>query len=488
MKEINLPPFAPNLIESTRSIGYSFEMALADIIDNSISNFADRVDVQFSVQDDPYVAIIDNGIGMTTANLESAMRYGSTSSLADRDKTDLGRFGLGLKMASMSQCRELTVITKFRGKLSAAQWDLDRVHETKNWSLALFSENELEQFPLSKSLDNYQSGTVIVWQKLDRISDTPAGFRREFNNRLDYAERHLRLVFHRFLSNKYKKKILELYFNNRKLEPIDPFMTNNPATQPLEPETLFLGKKSINVQPYIMPFSNKLTASERRTLNEFSDLNLKQGLYIYRNQRLIAWGKWFRLLRDSELQRLTRVQVDLPNNLDDEWAIDVKKSSAQIPSGIKDALAKIVLTSVGKSERVYRYRGTRVSNDSYVHVWNRIENRGKIQYLVNRDLPLVKALLNSLDDEQVKLVDAFISTVEDAFPYNSVYYDLAKDREPEEKTMSDQQVYDAVKQTIAKMTRNRVEARQQLQNMKNIDVFQKYPNVLRMLQEEYNDR
>ncbi|MCX2456315.1 ATP-binding protein [Lacticaseibacillus nasuensis] len=487
MREINLPPFAPNLIESTRSIGYSFEMALADIIDNSISNFAERVDVRFAVQENPYVAIIDNGIGMTPADLEAAMRYGSTSSLSKRSASDLGRFGLGLKMASMSQCRVLTVISKFRGTLSAAQWDLDRIHQTKSWSLLLPSDEEIKVLPFANALDEYESGTVVLWQKLDRMANSPAGFHREFNDRLDYADRHLRLVFHRFLSSRSQKDSFELYFNNRKLEPIDPFMRNNPATQPLEPETLFVGKQAIQVQPYIMPFANKLTAEERRTLNEFGDLNLKQGLYIYRNKRLIAWGKWFRLLRDSDLQRLTRVQVDLPNNLDDEWAIDVKKSSAQIPSGIKDALAKIVMTSVGKSERVYRYRGTRISKDSSDHVWNRIENRDKIQYLINRDLPQVQALYASLDDAQSKLMDSVISMVEDAFPYNSVYYDLAKDREPEEKTMSDQQVYDAAKQVISKMSRTRAEARQQLHNMRNIDVFQKYPNVLQMLQEEYDD-
>jgi hypothetical protein len=484
MEDLILTPYAPNLVESTRSIGYSFETALADIIDNSISNFAKRVDVNFSNTGIPYVAVIDNGIGMGTAELEKAMRYGSSSSLDERGATDLGRFGLGLKMASMSQCRKLTVISKQQKKLSAASWDLDYIHETKNWSLRRYSEEQIAKLRFSSFLKNYDSGTVIIWENMDKISESPKEFDREFNEKLNFADKHMALVFHRFLENKSSKQHFELYFNNRKVEPIDPYMLSNRATQQLEEETLFIDQIPIKITPFITPFVSKLSTKERQLLNEYRELNLRQGLYIYRNNRLIVWGKWFRLLSDGELKRLAKVRIDLPNNIDTHWTIDVKKSSAQIPSMIKEQLKQIVLRVVGKSEQVYRYRGRKVAQDNYQHIWNKIENRDKLQYLVNRDIPIFRALQGSLNDEQYKLLDGFVKSIEDSFPYSAVYYDLAQDKQFEDRILEVEQVYQLAKNTINRLANNKDEQIKHLKNLSLIDMFQKYPEVIRLLEKE----
>ncbi|EGC7708609.1 ATP-binding protein, partial [Listeria monocytogenes] len=199
-----------------------------------------------------------------------------------------------------------------------------------------------------------------------------------------------------------------------------------------EEENLFINRIPIKIQPFIMPYISKLTAKERQILNENKDLNLNQGLYIYRNQRLIVWGKWFYLLRDVELSRLAKIRVDLPNTIDEFWKIDVKKSNAQIPSIIKEQLKQVIIRAVGKSEKVYKYRGRKVKSDNLEHVWNRIENRDKIEYLINKDLPMFKVLEESLTDEQSNLLNGFIKSIEGAFPYAAVYYDLAKDSKVEE--------------------------------------------------------
>ena len=187
MKDIILTPYAPYLVESTRSIGYSFETALADIIDNSISNYANRIDVKFNADEEPYVAIIDDGTGMTRGQLEQAMRYGSSSSLDAREEIDLGRFGLGLKMASMSQCRKLTVLSKQRGKISAATWDLDHINKTKEWSLITYSSTDVKNLKFYDDLNKQTSGTVVLWEELDRISESPLDFDNELNQKIDYA-------------------------------------------------------------------------------------------------------------------------------------------------------------------------------------------------------------------------------------------------------------------------------------------------------------
>ncbi|EGC7708491.1 ATP-binding protein, partial [Listeria monocytogenes] len=222
MEDIVLTPYAPNLVESTRSIGYSFETALADIIDNSISNNAKKIDIQFKSHGSPYIAIMDNGNGMNKSSLEQAMRYGSSNSLEDREEQDLGRFGLGLKMASLSQCRRLTVISKHSGCTNAVSWDLDYIYKTKNWSLISYSEEETKTILFYDYLEKNESGTVIIWENLDRISESNKDFEKEFNSRLSFADRHIALVFHRFLEARLNKNYIEIFFNKRKIEPIDP--------------------------------------------------------------------------------------------------------------------------------------------------------------------------------------------------------------------------------------------------------------------------
>jgi len=481
MEDLELTPYAPNLVESTRSIGYSFQTALADIIDNSISNLAQSVNVRFSNGEDAFVAVIDNGIGMTSEALENAMRYGSSNSLDIRASNDLGRFGLGLKMASLSQCRKLTVITKKSNVISAASWDLDYINKTKKWMLKRYDQESIKRLRFFEELKNQSSGTIVIWEKLDRIVSTTKDFDKEFNEKLDLASKHMSLVFHRFISNNNPQRKFELFFNNRKLKPLDPYFINNPSSQQLETETLFINRKPIKITPFIMPFFNNLTNNEKMILNEYKDLELKQGLYIYRNNRLIVWGKWFRISSDGELKRLTKIRIDLPNNIDEFWTIDVKKSSAQIPSIIKEQLRIIVERAVGKSERVYKYRGRKIVNDNYEHVWNKVMNRDKMEYLINREMPTFRILADTLDDRQFKLLDIFIKTVEDTFPYASVYYDLAKEEKYNENTLLEDEVYEMMNTMIE----SSLEAEALIKTFKTMDIFSKYPAVINKIEEEY---
>ena len=148
MKTISLPPYAPTLIESIRAIGYTPESAIADIVDNSVSASASCAEIFFFPIGDSYIAILDNGCGMNADELETAMRYGSQSPNDKRAATDLGRFGLGLKTASLSQCRTLTVASKKGGSIEARRWDIDHVIKTGDWSLiVLETEDELNAIP-----------------------------------------------------------------------------------------------------------------------------------------------------------------------------------------------------------------------------------------------------------------------------------------------------------------------------------------------------
>lgn len=488
MKKKILIPFAPILVESTRSIGYSFETAVADIIDNSIGKNADEIRILFSSQDPQYLAVMDNGVGMSEEELESAMRYGSKSSLEERDQYDLGRFGLGLKTASLSQCRKLTVITKKDGRLSGACWDLDYIIKEKDWALISYSEKEIRQLQFVDYLNKKTSGTIVMWQNFDRISDGSANPQKVFDEKIERTRNHVALVFHRFMDNENFGKRVRIFFNNAEVEAVDPFLTDNTATQPLTEQTLRIDGSVIKVKPYILPYANKVSAKDKKKLGDLADLRSNQGFYIYRNKRLIIWGTWFRLIKVQELNKLARIRVDIPNTLDSIWEIDIKKSTASLPDVIKRSLVSIVENSIIRSERVYKYRGRTTNNDGMQHVWETVDNRGKFQYLINREMPIYKKLEEELSEDALGYLDSFVKTLEDAFPYGDVYYRLAKDENSVDQSgMSFEDVYKVAVDTITAYKNTGGDIRTLLDTMDKIDYFAKYPEVIKKVREEYSN-
>ena len=486
MNDELLIPYAPILVESTRSIGYSFEAALADIIDNSISANAKEIHVNFMSTDPAWLCVLDNGCGMSKDELRTAMKYGSKSSLDRRSDTDLGRFGLGLKTASLSQCRCLTVVSKKNGVISSARWDLDYVVSCENWALLWLDYSEIKSLPGVDRLEIQGDGTIVLWQEFDRLmlsSDNP---QKVFDEKIELAREHVSLVFHRFLSDDSAQRRVRIFFNNDSVLPIDPFLSNHPATQPLTEQIIRIGTEQISVKPYILPFSSKLSTKDIKSIGGKDDLRQRQGFYVYRNKRLIIWGTWFRLLKQYELNKLARIRVDIPNSLDSMWEIDVKKSTASLPTIIKKSLIAIVETSVGRSERVYQYRGRDVRDDDLVHIWNKIDCRGKFQYVINRDLPLFKALESRQDDEGASILEAFLKIIEDAFPYSAVYYDLAKSENcVSAGNLDESEVYDVASRMIKQLRDNGEEISQFLIKLDKLDFFARYPAVVSRIREDY---
>ncbi|RHR56388.1 ATP-binding protein [Clostridium sp. AF18-27] len=488
MQEKIVVPYAPILIESTRSIGYSFEAAVADIIDNSVSAGATEIRICFMSQDPQWLCIEDDGWGMTADELESAMRYGSQSSQNTRRKNDLGRFGLGLKMASLSQCRKVTVLTKKDGTICAACWDLDYIVQQGNWSLKFFAEDEIKCMHGWPWLDMHDSGTVVIWEHFDRLKQGSSKVQKAFDEKIEITRKHVALVFHRFLSDEGPKNRLSIYFNGETVTGIDPFLTKHPATQPLSEQILRIGTEEIHVKPYVLPYLNKMSKKDLNSIGGKDELRQQQGFYIYRSRRLIIWGTWFRLIKQNELGKLARVRVDIPNSLDSVWEIDIKKSTASLPHFIKKNLADIVENTVGRSERVYKYRGRNVQSDNLIHIWNLIDERGKLQYQINRELPILNMLEYHLDEEGSSLLESFIKMMEDAFPYADVYYRMARSEADITETVLDtNDVYAIADQMIQQAISTEANVGVFLKTIDKMDFFKKYPNVIRQIREVYGN-
>lgn len=362
------PPFAPVLMESTRAIGYNLEAAIADIIDNSVAAKAGKVQLSFFPVGDAYVSILDNGTGMDDAQMNIAMQYGSKSPTETRDSSDLGRYGLGLKTASLSQCRVLTVISKQGDQVIGRRWDLDYVIKTGAWSLLILDKEDFVSVPHISDLYEQDSGTLVVWQNLDRLLMGEVDYEKSLSRKMDEVRQHLELVFHRYLSGESGIKKLEILFNGVKLKAADPFLIKK-STQAMDTETLVIRGKRILVTPYILPHISKMTEDEKNQLGGKDGIRKRQGFYVYRNKRLLIWGTWFRMMRQGDLSKLARVMVDIPNDLDDLWTLDIKKSHAIPPAEVRNSLQTVIDRIADKSKRTWTFRGKKETSDSVEHIY-----------------------------------------------------------------------------------------------------------------------
>lgn len=427
---MDLPPYAPTLIESTRAIGYSLESAIADIIDNSVAAGASNVDLFFFPVDEEYIAILDNGNGMTESEVNMAMQYGSKNPLEQRGENDLGRFGLGLKTASLSQSSILTVVTKQNEVLLARRWDINYVKETGHWTLLVLEEKDILELPHIENLLEYKTGTLVIWQELDRLKAGEINFEQSLGRKVDLVREHLALVFHRYLSGEAGLKKLSIQINFEKIVPIDPFLTLK-SVQAMDDETLIIKGKKISIRPYILPHISKMTSEEIKMLGGKEGLRKLQGFYVYRNKRLLVWGTWFRMMRQGEMSKLARIRVDIPNDLDDLWTLDIKKSSAIPPAEVRVNLKSVVDRLAEKSKRTWTYRGKKETDDSIVHVWNRFKTRsGGYIYEINREYPLLVELAETNPGLSGRL-SMLIKQIEENIPLNTLYLDLTNDEKIE---------------------------------------------------------
>lgn len=422
MKIVQSTPYAPLLIESMRSLGYSFDTAIADLIDNSVSAKAKNISILLDPSDDPQMIIFDDGHGLDSATLQEALRFGSRGPAATRSEHDLGRFGLGLKSASLSQCRRLVVVSKKDGALCCFSWDLDEVQRSNDWSVLEYSQEEIAQLPSINLFDSVESGTYVLLQNFDRISASSHDVKKTLESQIEAAENHLSLVFHRIIV----EDGVRIYINSRPIEPKDPFLEEHRSTQRLREQSIDINDEKITLQPYILPHRSKLSRDDMRKVGGSDDLRTNQGFYIYRCKRLIMWGTWFRLLGKDELNKLARVKVDIPNSLDEIWSIDVKKSTANLPDKIRKQLYSSIKESVFGSKKVIEFRGKLQRDEDIHYIWQRLSDRdGASAYTINRDLLQVQLVYNKLDQDSQRTFELLLQTIEQNFPASSIYLDVA---------------------------------------------------------------
>lgn len=366
-----LPPNAGRMIESLRDAGYDFETAVADIVDNSISAGATSIVIAATCSEkngNIRVVIADNGKGMSLDELCNAMTYGS---LERTEKHSLGKFGLGLKTASTSQCRKLSVISRNSGKVEPVKLvlDIDRTAETNKWEY-LETKPKPDDLRYLNHVAPDHSGTVVKWKKCDRILtrqySTPGGNAqmRAFEQKLADLTFHLAIVFQRFLDpDDDRAANVKITLNGKAVRPWDPFCKALPGTetvveQPVAIHDDFTGEDIVlNAAGYVVPSRDELSAVEEPLVFPpgISPDKL-QGIYVYRENRLIHWGDWCKLAKSEFHQRLCRIEISFDEELDDCFKVDFKKSKITIDPEIAKWLKPNIIDPA-RSAADKRYRG-----------------------------------------------------------------------------------------------------------------------------------
>ena len=425
-------PEAASMIETFRAIGYNIETAIADIIDNSISANAKNVWINFEWKgSETWLSIKDDGIGMDNEELIQGMRPGSKNPLNERGLKDLGRFGLGLKTASFSQARQLTVLSKKQDTPPVYwTWDLEYVNQTGNWDLIKylpenFSENDIA---------NFNSGTLVIWNDIDRVVKH---FKQSDNSALDkflfimeHVKKHLAMVFHRFIENKR----IKIFFQDNEIKPWNPFLPNESATQSFSEEQIHNGQ--VIIKGFVLPHKSKIDEATYREAEGTKGWNEHQGFYIYRNERLLLAGDWLGLFRKEEHYKLIRIQIDLPNSLDAEWQIDIKKSVARPPLIYKEQIKNYATKIRSHGVEVYRHRGKTIKHfngQKFVPLWIDHKRGDKWFYKINREHPLLEMAKDQARTEPAKAIEMLISFIEENIPSKSIYIKEAEDPEAQGK-------------------------------------------------------
>lgn len=361
---VEVIPSAQRLVKSLRDVGYDFVTAVADLIDNSIEAKAKTVWVDVVWEgEQSYVTISDNGDGMQLATLKEAMRFGSER---DYEGDDLGKFGLGLKTASLSQCLRFTVATRNnpnRADINTYCWDVEHVSATNRWEILPLKTTELPERARQHLKDT--TGTVVIWQGLDRVLGykRPDGelARKQIHAMCRELEDHLAMVFHRFLAGEVRGKRLAIYVNENKIVPWDPFARSENNSQHLEAMTFrhegSKGKGDIIIEPHVLPHQSRFSSPEAHSRASGPEKwNKQQGFYIYRADRMIQSGGWSGLRALDEHRKLARIAISFNPKLDDEFKINVAKMRVSLPHLMRDTIMKAIGPAITLAESEYRQR------------------------------------------------------------------------------------------------------------------------------------
>lgn len=430
-KSEDASPNPEYLIKSIAEQGYSLETSLADLMDNSISAKADKIEVLIDTDSEPFkLFLADNGQGMTEKELSQNMQFPSNSPEDSRSNSDLGRFGLGMKTASFSQTRKFTVLSKKKGekKYHGRTWDVDFL-KANGWKIIVNSDEEVARLMYQytklsqeflKSFDDYEPNTIVIWEGLYKFeSYLKEGNRKDALKReiTEVTSDYLALVFHRFMEKNHDP--LQIRINNTIVSPFNPFPEEEKDFRQIEPKQSAFRSDVIKIEGFVLP-SRAITESKQsltKWTTRHRGLMDMEGLYIYRADRIILFGGWNGIVKKAPRLQLARLRVEVGNSVDHLLHLNVAKSQIVVPHELRNAFEDYIQELKIEAEREYYNRGIRkfsgAKSQNHIQLFERsYSNKGSVLE-VNNNFPLVKNLqesLNKKQNSQLNLILRMINT------------------------------------------------------------------------------
>lgn len=491
------PPRAVAMIEALRGLGYSTATALADIIDNSVAAGAHNVDLLFDWDgQNSRVRIEDDGRGMSAAEIDCAMRLGEKNPLDRRDENDLGRFGLGLKTASFSQCRRLTVASVGVDGLQCLRWDLDVIAASEGDGWRLLEGPDASAEALVMAFGERPHGTLVLWEVLDRV--VTEGFReQDFLDLIDDVERHLAMVFHRYLEG--TRPCLRLKIAGKQVAPWDPFLSGHPAKPWHSPAASFPGMPGVEIECHVLPHKDRLSDKEHLAAQGPDGWTAQQGFYVYRNERLLVAGSWLGLGKGrgwtkDEAHRLARIRLDIPNSADAAWKIDIRKSIARPPVEVRSWLARLADETRSRARKAFALRGQAPrgkGGEEVQQLWRSQHFSGGMRYRIDTEHPAVRAVLDDAPALAAQVL-AMLRVIEETVPVQRIWLDTAENRETPRTSFSGEPPA-AVADVLMVMYRNMVLRKGMSPAMARgrlllSEPFQNYPELVASLPDQPSEQ
>jgi hypothetical protein len=444
-------PSPADLIRSISEQGYSFQAALADLVDNAISKEAAQIEVLVSSENAPFsVFIADDGTGMTESELRSAMKLPSQSPKKERDSKDLGRFGLGMKTASFSQTKKFTVVSREKGKktYSARTWDLE-VLEKGEWKIIVNSQADIAKIlseyeaacgSFLNGFTDYEPNTIVVWHGLHKFEEYISEKNRKeilLKELKEVVAEHLSISFHRFLERTTNPITIRL--NNTILDPFNPFPVNIKDFRPIEPLRRRFNNDNFSIEGFVLP-SRAISESHSNSVWTTKYLSLldMEGIYVYRANRLISFGGWSNLAKKTSRHNLARLKVDIGNNNDLHLHLNVAKSQVKIPDDLRVGLQKYITNLKIEALREYNNKSVKpkskqaLKNQDFLSM---VRTSKGSSFEINKEFPLFKSATEGLNEVQASSLKALLRLL-------TVKLNIIKDShepEPFHMTIGDQQ-------------------------------------------------
>jgi hypothetical protein len=368
---------------------------------------------------------------MPEERLIEAMRFGGIGPDAARATDDLGRFGLGLKTASLSQCRQLTVASKSAGELAAFTWDVDRIKKGgDSWTL-VEGVDGLAGDALA-SLKSRVAGTLVAWRKIDfgRKEDKPD--HATFLVDVERVDQHLGMVFHRFLDGDARR--IQINVNGHRVAAWDPFLESHEATIRSPEQPIRAPGGAVRVRGFVLPHRDRFAnEADFEQAGGPDGWNSQQGFYVYRQKRLLSAGGWLGLGKGrawtrEETSRLARIRIDIPNTADEDWRIDIRKAIARPPDGIRRRLQNIADDIRRKAREVFVHRGqygARPQRNQVSRIWE-VTQDSRRRYSIRRNHELLTLLRDQLKGSGKELLESVLDLIERTVPVDRVWLDVTE--------------------------------------------------------------